>query len=643
MSGEDFTRIILEDLVKLGMLYDIRSDEFLKYNLFNDEIPKSAISEMEKNIPDIYYSNDATTEEISKKSVIDGELKVSILLGRRGLEVKTSAEYSKTTDIKKNTVRINVSYRCKSRVEQINMGHKELGAILNQRAINNATHFIYSITYGTNAILNFEIDFNTKEEAQSFSGNFEARMSTYSGGISNTSVGKSVTSNNNFRCHIQGVGLSVETIPQSLIEAQQLVEKITQLKSFDPLEVVLSPIRKLPFKLEMNHIISFRLTSDDLLKLLDVFFRNQKTLKRCNSSLGQEYSSILEKRKKESQILIYEKITNFKSLLCEENEIKDLLKILGMLFGLDCLKFHQNLKVTIKNDHNPFDFDVKVVKSDAYLAKHYNQDEIFLFCGVALLQGYKGQMDRKGAKDCFDNAIAMGNSTAMRNMGILCYFGQAMPRDYNKAKEWFEKSASLDNSDAMVDIGEMYRNGFGIVADKDFPCKWGGPKADKKQKELSPGYLQAKKWFERGAALGNSEAICSIGVLYNNGCGVSQDYFEAKKFFEKSAALDNALAMRFLAEIYYYGNGVPLNYTTAKNWYERSAELGDSPSMTQIGILYQNGWGVSQDYAMAKNWYEKAAVLGNLYSMKLLSKIYEFGYGVPKDVGMARNWISKSQ
>lgn len=66
----------------------------------------------------------------------------------------------------------------------------------------------------------------------------------------------------------------------------------------------------------------------------------------------------------------------------------------------------------------------------------------------------------------------------------------------------------------------MYENGQGVVQD----------------------YVEAAKWFRKGAEQGDSKALHGLGVNNDQGLGLSQDYVEAVNWYRKAAELGNAKA-----------------------------------------------------------------------------------------------------
>ena len=88
-------------------------------------------------------------------------------------------------------------------------------------------------------------------------------------------------------------------------------------------------------------------------------------------------------------------------------------------------------------------------------------------------------------------------------------------------------------------------------------------------------YVTAAKLMRVAADQGNSVAQYELGVMYDNGQGVTQDYKEAVK------------------------------------WYRLSADQGDADAQINLGLMYVNGQGVIQDYVRAHMWWNISASSGH--------------------------------
>ena len=75
---------------------------------------------------------------------------------------------------------------------------------------------------------------------------------------------------------------------------------------------------------------------------------------------------------------------------------------------------------------------------------------------------------------------------------------------------------------------------------------------------------------------------------------------------ENAAAKGDASAMYKLGVLYENGSGVTKDYAKAREWYEKGAAKGDTDAMTNLAMLYYNGYGVAKDPAKANELMNKA-------------------------------------
>lgn len=104
----------------------------------------------------------------------------------------------------------------------------------------------------------------------------------------------------------------------------------------------------------------------------------------------------------------------------------------------------------------------------------------------------------------------------------------------------------------------------------------------------------------------------AMGVLYENGFGVSKDLSQAAAWYLKAAEQGNSDAQYNLGAMNEHGVGMPVNYLEAARWYLPAAEVGDIDALSNLGVLYQNGQGVRQDKVLAMALYNvSVAYAGN--------------------------------
>ena len=77
------------------------------------------------------------------------------------------------------------------------------------------------------------------------------------------------------------------------------------------------------------------------------------------------------------------------------------------------------------------------------------------------------------------------------------------------------------------------------------------------------------------AEQGDARGQFSLGLLYENGDGVTRDYTKARQWYEKAAAQGDAKAQLYLGLQSSFGQGVPMDVVEAYMWYSLAAENGN--------------------------------------------------------------------
>lgn len=67
----------------------------------------------------------------------------------------------------------------------------------------------------------------------------------------------------------------------------------------------------------------------------------------------------------------------------------------------------------------------------------------------------------------------------------------------------------------------------------------------------------------------------NLGLLHLTGKGVPRDYVQARRLFEQGIALGDPANMNELGVMYVEGDGVPRDLRIARQWYEKAAALGN--------------------------------------------------------------------
>jgi TPR repeat protein len=218
----------------------------------------------------------------------------------------------------------------------------------------------------------------------------------------------------------------------------------------------------------------------------------------------------------------------------------------------------------------------------------------------------------------YERAAALGDSSAMFNLGLTFAAGNGVPVDGTRARTWYLRAAEQDDSSAMINIGLLHQYAIGGI-----------------QKDET----EARKWFDKALEKGHTEAPARIGALYE----LKKEYAEARTWYDKGAAQDNAWAVFNLAVLAYYGYGEPIDYVRARGLFEKAADLGEVEANTAAGIMTRQGQGFDRNFAKAREWFEKGLAKDSATSAANLAWLYVEGQGVERDFAKARELFDRAE
>lgn len=139
---------------------------------------------------------------------------------------------------------------------------------------------------------------------------------------------------------------------------------------------------------------------------------------------------------------------------------------------------------------------------------------------------------------------------------------------------------------------------------------------------------------------GEAYAQYDLGIIYDQGLGVTQSDKDAVKYYMAAANLGYPPAQDRLGTIYVKGLlGLPLDYQQAARWYTAAADQGFADAQYSLGVLYEQGRGVPQSYAEAIKNYTAAANQGQPRAQFALAYMYLNGKGVKQDNVQAYIWL----
>lgn len=188
--------------------------------------------------------------------------------------------------------------------------------------------------------------------------------------------------------------------------------------------------------------------------------------------------------------------------------------------------------------------------------------------------------------------------------------------DWATALPLFTQLAALGDARAETDLGMMYENGWGVTQDSD------------------KGFALQMQ----AVAQHYGKAEDHLGDMYRD----RGDQISATHWLWLSAQHGDANGEDDLGWQFYRGYGVPEDDALAAHWFSLSAAQGNPGGEYALGVTYENGTGVPQDYAHAMRLQEAAAAQGETSSMCALGTMYRDGEGTTRDYGTAMDWYKQA-
>jgi hypothetical protein len=129
-------------------------------------------------------------------------------------------------------------------------------------------------------------------------------------------------------------------------------------------------------------------------------------------------------------------------------------------------------------------------------------------------------------------------------------------------------------------------------------------------------YSTAQLKFRSAAMNGNRDAQTLVGMMYEEGLGVTQDYSEAVRWYLLAGQQGEVDAQLNLGVMFEKGQGVAQDYKEAVRWYKLAAKQGNANAQYNLGRMYGLGRGILQDQSRAHMWFNIAAIAGDKDSVK---------------------------
>jgi len=120
-------------------------------------------------------------------------------------------------------------------------------------------------------------------------------------------------------------------------------------------------------------------------------------------------------------------------------------------------------------------------------------------------------------------------------------------------------------------------------------------------------FSDAANYFKQAADQGDAGAQYNLGLMYNDGQGVTSNRKEAAKWFQKAAEQGFAKAQDILGLMYSNGKVVPRDYILAYMWFNLAGINGEPDSTTSRDIIasMMTPSQLEQAKKLAKEWKPK--------------------------------------
>lgn len=160
-----------------------------------------------------------------------------------------------------------------------------------------------------------------------------------------------------------------------------------------------------------------------------------------------------------------------------------------------------------------------------------------------------------------------------------------------------------------------------------------------KQKLMQKDYAGARAIYLSLANQNDAKACYNLGLMFQNGDGVTQSMDEAVKWYTKSADLGYKEAQYTLGSLVFQRMIQSITYPQAVTYYEQAAKQGHVKSQLNLGMLYLRGEVIAQDMPAAVHWLSLAASNNNSEAQGYLAELYQQGAGVEQNTVKAAMWL----
>ena len=131
-------------------------------------------------------------------------------------------------------------------------------------------------------------------------------------------------------------------------------------------------------------------------------------------------------------------------------------------------------------------------------------------------------------------------------------------------------------------------------------------------------YQAAQTYYEKAAALGNAQAACNLGYIYEFGRTGKKDPEKAFTYYKQAAEQDNAQACYKIGDAYLHSDFIEKDPNKVYYYYEKALNIAQSSNgadddiksdiLYRLALCYYYGIGTDKNYLTALEFINNAQV-----------------------------------
>ncbi|CAF3912063.1 unnamed protein product [Adineta steineri] len=216
----------------IGSLYDIRTDQFVMGNLFNNVLPDSFIKRCDCANVSYWLDFHSSQKETFNNLNLEANLKLALMVGL--MKVEGSTKYLKQTKTNSHTVRATFIYKAKTKQEDLQVSTKGLHEYFSSHAFENldATHVVIGIKWGANVAATFERIVDKHDDVKRIEGILTANFAKPTFGISGNA---NLKYNNEQKADLESLRISfsgdvlIENCPRTIDGVMEVYQKVPSM------------------------------------------------------------------------------------------------------------------------------------------------------------------------------------------------------------------------------------------------------------------------------------------------------------------------------------------------------------------------------------------------------------------------------